>query len=174
MLGDIVNALLDVASERLQERLRRRKLDNPREPVPSETHAVTARGKLLYRRCDNPACARLGWDVIEAVCRGCGQATAPGRDALWMNLTDADKVWLEQQKQAVKEDPHARVVALNNDRDQYQVALAKIAEDAISERHERNSELFAAFIEQPAFREKLLDYLAETFDEIRDEGGGVA
>jgi hypothetical protein len=87
-----------------------------------------------------------------------------------MTLTDADKVWLEQQKQAVKEHPHARVVARNNERDEYQVALEKIAEDVVSERHERNGELFAAFIEQPGFREKLLDYLAESYDEIRDEG----
>jgi type I restriction enzyme R subunit len=86
-----------------------------------------------------------------------------------MNLTDADKVWFEQQKQAVKENEHARVVALNNDREQYQVVLEKIAEDAIVERHESNGQLFNAFFEKPGFREKLLDYLAESYDEIRGE-----
>jgi type I restriction enzyme, R subunit len=86
-----------------------------------------------------------------------------------MNLTDADKVWFEQQKQAVKESEHARVVALNNDREQYQVVLEKMAEDAIIERHESNGQLFNAFFEKPGFREKLLEYLAESYDEIRNE-----
>jgi hypothetical protein len=33
-----------------------------------------------------------------------------------VNLNDADKIWFEQQKQAVKDDETLRVVALNNDR----------------------------------------------------------
>lgn len=90
-----------------------------------------------------------------------------------MNLTDADKVWFEQQKQAVKENEHARVVALNNDRDHCQVALEKIAEDAITERHESNGQLFNAFVDKPGFREKLLEYLAGSYDEIRKRGRGV-
>jgi len=86
-----------------------------------------------------------------------------------MNLTDADKVWFQQQKQAVKDNETARVVALNNDRDQYGVVLEKIAEDAIIERHESNGQLFNAYFEKPGFREALMEYLASSYDEIRDE-----
>jgi type I restriction enzyme R subunit len=86
-----------------------------------------------------------------------------------MNLTDADKVWFEQQLAAIKENEHARVVALNNDREQYQVVLEKIAEDAIIDRHESNGQLFNAFFEKPGFREALLAFLAGSYDEIRDE-----
>jgi hypothetical protein len=48
---------------------------------------------------------------------------------------------------------HARVVALNNDRDQYRIVLDRIAEDAIIERHESNGPLFKAFFEKPGFRD---------------------
>lgn len=61
------------------------------------------------------------------------------------------------------------MVALNNNRDQYHVVLEKIAEDAIIERHESNGQLFGAYFEKPEFREKLLEYLADSYDEIRDE-----
>jgi type I restriction enzyme, R subunit len=86
-----------------------------------------------------------------------------------MNLTDADKVWFEQQKLAVKENETARVVALNNDRDQYRVVLERLAEDAIIDRHETNGQLFSAYFEKPGFRELLMEYLATSYDEIRDE-----
>jgi len=86
-----------------------------------------------------------------------------------MDLTDADRVWFEQQKQAVKDDKTARVVALNNDLDQFKIVLAQIAEDAIIDRHQANGMLFNAFFEKPGFREALLDYLATSYEEIRDE-----
>ncbi len=42
-----------------------------------------------------------------------------------MNLGEADLVWFRQQKQAIKSDEQMRVVALNNDRDQYGVVVAQ-------------------------------------------------
>ena len=87
-----------------------------------------------------------------------------------MNLTDADRVWFEQQKQAVKESDDVRVVALNNDRDQFAIVLEKFAEDAIIDRHQANGMLFNAFFEKPGFREALLDYLGTAYDEINAEG----
>ncbi len=45
-----------------------------------------------------------------------------------MNLGEADLVWFRQQKQATKSDEQMRVVALNNDRDQYGVVLHRKAE----------------------------------------------
>ncbi len=90
-------------------------------------------------------------------------------DRFGMNLTDADQVWFEQQKAAVKQDESLRVVALNNDRDQYRIVMEKRADDAIVDRHESNGELFDAYFSKPGFREALLEYLASSYDEIRDE-----
>ncbi len=84
-----------------------------------------------------------------------------------LNLTDVDMVWFEQQKQAVVENEHMQVVALNNDRDGYRVVLEGHAEDAIVNRHEANGQLFNAFFEKPGFREKLLEYLETSYDDIR-------
>ena len=86
-----------------------------------------------------------------------------------MDLNDADRVWFEQQKQAVKDSEEVRVVALNNDRDQFHIVLEKFAEDAIIDRHQANGMLFNAFFEKPGFRDVLLDYLGSSYDEIRDE-----
>ena len=90
-------------------------------------------------------------------------------DKFGMNLTDADRVWFEQQKQAVKDSEEARVVALNNDRDQFGIFLAKFAQDAIIDRHEANGLLFNAFFEKPGFAQALMEYLAGSYDELRDE-----
>jgi type I restriction enzyme R subunit len=87
-----------------------------------------------------------------------------------MNLTDADRVWFEQQKTAVLEDENLRVVALNNDRTQFNVVLEKHAEDAIIDRHQANGILFNAFFEKPGFREALIEFLGSAYDEIRHEG----
>ena len=89
-----------------------------------------------------------------------------------MDLNDADRVWFEQQKQAVKESEEVRVVALNNDFDQFQIVLEKFAEDAIIERHQANGMLFNAFFEKPGFREALLDYLGDSYGEIRSAANG--
>lgn len=84
-----------------------------------------------------------------------------------INLTDADKVWFEQQKIALVEDKTVRLVAMSNDRDQFRVMLEKFAESAIIDRHESNGALFEAFFAKPGFREGLLAYLATSYDEIR-------
>ncbi|MHB1740890.1 MAG: hypothetical protein ACYCXA_15695 [Actinomycetes bacterium] len=85
-----------------------------------------------------------------------------------MNLTDADRIWFEQQMQAVKDDEEARVVALHNDRDQFQVFLSKFAEGAIAVRHEANGMLFNAFFTKPGFKEALLEYLTGAYDDTRE------
>ncbi len=88
-----------------------------------------------------------------------------------MNLTDADRVWFEQQIIDAKNDDELRVIALNNDRDQYQVASDQRAEDRLVERHQSNGELFSAFYARPGFRDALLKLIAdETYRYFRDEG----
>jgi type I restriction enzyme R subunit len=91
-----------------------------------------------------------------------------------MNLGEADMVWFRQQKQAIKDDDRMRVVALNNDRENFTVELEKYAEDRIVDRHEANGQLFAAFFEKPGFRDMLIRYLAGSYDEIRDDATGRA
>ena len=89
-----------------------------------------------------------------------------------MNLGEVDLVWFRQQKEAIKSDPQMRVVALHNDRDQYGVVLQRTAESMIVDRHEANGQLFSAFFEKPGFREAMIRYLAESYDEIRADGTG--
>ena len=85
-----------------------------------------------------------------------------------MNLTDADRIWFEQQKQTVLDNEDARVVALNNDFDQFRIMLARLAEEMIVDRHQANGMLFDAYFEKPGFREQLLEYLGDAYHEIRD------
>lgn len=91
-------------------------------------------------------------------------------DQFGMNLTDADRIWFEQQKQTVLENDDARVVALNNDYDQFRIMLEKLAEDMIVDRHQANGLLFNAYFEKPGFKETLLEYLGGAYHEIRNEG----
>ena len=88
-----------------------------------------------------------------------------------MSLTEADRVWFEQQKQAIKASVDINLVALNNDRDQFEIVLEKHAEEAIIDRHESNGMLFNAFFEKPGFREALLTYLGTAYEEIREAAG---
>ena len=94
-------------------------------------------------------------------------------DQFGMNLTDADRIWFEQQKQTVLENDDARIVALNNDYAQFRIMLEKLAEDMIVDRHQANGMLFDAYFEKPGFREALLEYLGGAYHEIRQgELGG--
>ncbi len=93
-------------------------------------------------------------------------------DQFGMNLTDADRIWFEQQRQAVLESADARVVALNNDYDQFRIMLEKMAEDMIVDRHQSNGMLFDAYFDKPGFREFLLNYLASAYHDIRNQEAG--
>lgn len=86
-----------------------------------------------------------------------------------MNLGEADVVWVNQMNVVVSTDPRMKVVALNNDRENFTVELAKFVDDAIVDRHEANGQLFNAFFEKPGFRDAVIKYLSATYDEIRQE-----
>jgi type I restriction enzyme, R subunit len=83
-----------------------------------------------------------------------------------MNLTDADRIWFEQQRVAVLEREDLRVVALNNPRDGYRLVLDKFAEGAIIDRHEANEVLFDKFFMDDAFRTRFLAFLETTYDDF--------
>lgn len=88
-----------------------------------------------------------------------------------MNLGDADRVWFEQQLVDAKSDDALRVIALNNDRAQYQVASDRRAEERLIERHAANGELFGAVYARPEFKRRLFDFLAEvSYRYFREEG----
>ncbi len=93
-------------------------------------------------------------------------------DKFGMNLTEADQIWFEQQLQVVLDSDEARVVAQNNDRDQFRIFLEEFATDAIIDRHEANGVLFNAFFERPGFRELFLEHLAVAYDELRQREAG--
>lgn len=87
-----------------------------------------------------------------------------------MKLGDADRVWFEQQVVDAKNDEELRVIALNNNRDQYQTASDKRAEDRLIERHQSNGELFGAFYARHEVRQRMRHFIAEeTYRYFQDE-----
>lgn len=85
-----------------------------------------------------------------------------------MHLGDADRVWFEQQITGATNDAEPRIIALNNDRDQCQVASDKRAENWGIERHQSNGQVFDAFCACLGFREALLKLIVdETFQYFR-------
>ena len=89
-----------------------------------------------------------------------------------IDFTEADKVWASQQKQAVKDNPTLRAIALHNDEENFRRALEEHADDAIVDRHEANGALFNAYFERPGFRDAFLQFLQQAYGEIRDEEAG--
>jgi type I restriction enzyme R subunit len=155
----------------------------PGEQLPQLSEAVVLTHLRSEKSYEGDASIDQGADAPGSARPGDGQGRQndPPRERLsilidqlnerfGMTLTDADKVWFEQQKQAVKDSDEARVVALNNDRDAFLLFLRRFASDAIIDRHEANGLLFNAYFEQPGFADALLEFLAGSYDEIRDEG----
>jgi hypothetical protein len=83
MLGFILDILTDLVSDSLGERLGRHKHvgtapgrgGGMRDAPQSGPKLAGGGWAQFYRRCTNGACPRIGWDVIETVCRGCGCPT---------------------------------------------------------------------------------------------------
>ena len=88
------------------------------------------------------------------------------------DLTEADKVWVDQQWTVVKEDAEMEAVAVNNDRSQYEMVLEQKVKDLLLDRHEKNGVLFDMFFANPDFQRMLLNHLGGTYDEFRKEAAG--
>jgi type I restriction enzyme R subunit len=69
-----------------------------------------------------------------------------------LNLTDADRIWFEQQQQHYANDPDLREVAKANDYDNFEMHFVPLVADGLIERHEANEDLFKAFFNQPDFQ----------------------
>ncbi len=90
-----------------------------------------------------------------------------------MNLTDADRIWFEQQKEHFAQSTEARVVALGNDLQQFGVWLKPQVDEGVVDRHESNATLFSAYFDKPEFREKMVGWLTEVlYDELRSKSIG--
>jgi type I restriction enzyme R subunit len=69
-----------------------------------------------------------------------------------LNLTDADRIWFEQQQQHYANDPDLMEVAKANDYDNFEMHFVPLVADGLIERHEANEDLFKAFFNQPDFQ----------------------
>lgn len=69
-----------------------------------------------------------------------------------LNLTDADRIWFEQQQQHYASDPDLMEVARANDYDNFEMHFVPLIADGLIERHEANEDLFKAFFNQPDFQ----------------------
>jgi type I restriction enzyme R subunit len=153
----------------------------PDEPLPQISQSVLlthlrteAQGEQenlsLQVGSDEPSIALPGGGLgktYESPVGKLSQLIATLNEKFGMSLGDADQIWVEQTKQVVMDDQELKTVALNNDREQYQVVLEKKAEDLILDRHEANGELFSAFFEKAGVRQAFLKYLADSYDEFR-------
>jgi type I restriction enzyme R subunit len=88
-----------------------------------------------------------------------------------MDLDEADRVWFEQQKTHMENDTAVRVVALNNDFEQFKVWLAPKIQDAVIDRQDANLELFQSYFNKPEFADLMTQWLTETlYGDIRSSG----
>ncbi len=69
-----------------------------------------------------------------------------------LNLTDADRIWFEQQQQHYANDHDLMEVAQANDYDNFEMHFVPLIADGLIERHEANEDLFRAFFNQPDFQ----------------------
>ena len=89
-----------------------------------------------------------------------------------MDLTDADRIWFEQQEAHLVEDENVQAAARNNDLDQFRVFVEPVIEDKIIDRHGANDVLFQAFFDRPDFRDLLMKMLVEnSYNRVRGEHG---
>ena len=132
--------------------------------------AITGEGSIALEASEEPGSALPG--------EGKGATSDPVLDKLsalievmnekyGADLGEADKVWIDQQRTVVMEDDEMAVVALHNDRNQYQLVLEEKVKELLLDRHEKNGELFSQFFANPDFQQMLLGYLGGTYDEFR-------
>lgn len=87
-----------------------------------------------------------------------------------LNLTDADRIWFEQQMEHMSANEDIRAVAKANDFDNFEIYLNPVIEGEIIERHEANQELFSAFFNKPEFQGLVVQTIAR---ELYKKFGGV-
>jgi type I restriction enzyme R subunit len=79
-----------------------------------------------------------------------------------INLTDADRIWFEQQQIHHAQNEELREVALANDYDNFAMFFEPKIEGDLIERHEANEDLFKAFFNQPDFKRMMTEALSKS------------
>ena len=88
-----------------------------------------------------------------------------------LNLTEADRIWFEQQQSHHAQNPELREVALANDYDNFAYFFEPKIESELIERHEANEDLFKAFFNQPDFRRMMTEALSKSLYNIFNSKG---
>ena len=87
-----------------------------------------------------------------------------------MELGEADQIFFEQLSTHVGRDKDIKVVALNNDIEQFGVYLEPKIQDLIIDRQESNEELLKAFFDKPEFRSLIVSWMTENlYKKINDD-----
>ena len=89
-------------------------------------------------------------------------------DKFGVGTTDADKVWVEQQRLQVLADDELRVVALNNDRDHFEIVLRDKLPHHVAARHSENTKMFDLFFNKPGFQKMVVEYMGALYEEFRE------
>lgn len=79
-----------------------------------------------------------------------------------INLTEADRIWFEQQQIHHAQNEELREVALANDYDNFAMFFEPKIEGDLIERHEANEDLFKAFFNQPDFKRMMTEALSRS------------
>ncbi|WP_181641547.1 type I restriction endonuclease subunit R, partial [Nocardioides massiliensis] len=133
--------------------------------------AVTSEEAIKLSAADEPGVALPGegrGKQAEPVLDKLSALIASMNDKYGADLGEADKVWVDQQWTVVMEDEDMKTVALHNDRSQYELVLAEKIDKFVLDRQGKNDHLFDMFFSHPDFRLMLVNYLAGTYDALRD------
>lgn len=133
--------------------------------------AVTSEEAITLTASDEPGVALPGegkGKQTEPVLDKLSALIASMNDKYGADLGEADKVWVDQQWTVVMEDEDMKTVALHNDRSQYELVLAEKIDKFVLDRQGKNDHLFDMFFSHPDFRLMLVNYLAGTYDALRD------
>jgi type I restriction enzyme R subunit len=83
-----------------------------------------------------------------------------------LNLTEADRIWFEQQHAHLAASEENRIVAISNDYENFQMFLESSIVDQVIERQEANQELYRSFFNKPEFQEMMIKSLAKNLYEM--------
>jgi len=87
-----------------------------------------------------------------------------------MNLTEADRIWIEQQQQHLMDNVELGEVARGNDFENFEIYLEPVLEGQVIDRHQQNEALFQAFFNRPEFQQMIVKAMSVTlYDHFNKE-----
>jgi type I restriction enzyme R subunit len=87
-----------------------------------------------------------------------------------MNLTEADRIWIEQQQQHLMDNVELGEVARGNDFENFEIYLEPVLEGQVIDRHQQNEALFQAFFNRPEFQQIIVKAMSVTlYDHFNKE-----